>query len=103
MVVPGAVDLVTIDLLPEDTLILYVSPHRLNLQLYCARRTPARMALDVWPPFPIVMAAIDEDNIMATLEHNDRVCEVKLWFFFFKLAMRENLSNDAGAMQRSRH
>jgi hypothetical protein len=52
---------VTIDLLAEDTLleIFEFFTHRLNLQLYCTRRTPARTTPDVWPHFPIVMTSID--------------------------------------------
>ncbi len=39
--------------------------------------------LGVWPAFPIVIWDIlgfpaDEDNIIAALEHRDRVCEIKL-------------------------
>jgi len=44
----------------------------------------ARETLDIWPPLPIVLwqhdhLAWDMDNIMAALEHNDRVCEIKFW------------------------
>jgi len=81
---------VTIDLLAEDTL--------------CTRRTPARTTPDVWPPFPIVMTSIDyphpksgEDNTMAMLEHNDRVCETKLWFISSSL-WGKVLHSDAGAI-----
>jgi hypothetical protein len=44
----------------------------------------ARETLDIWPALPIVLwqhdhLTWDMDNIMAALEHNDRVCEIKLW------------------------
>jgi hypothetical protein len=44
----------------------------------------AQETLDIWPPLPIVLwqhdhIAWDMDNIMRTLKHNDRVCEIKLW------------------------
>src|SRR5258708_38633331 len=40
--------------------------------------------LGVWPPLPIVVWQNWEpswgiDNIMAALEHNDRVCKISLW------------------------
>ena len=39
--------------------------------------------LDVWPPLPIVIHHIagpkwGRDNIIAALEHNDRICQVSL-------------------------
>ena len=66
---------------------MFGSPRRLNLRLQCGTaRKPvrARGKLDIWPPLPIVLRqhdhlAWDMDNIMAALEHNDRVCEIKLW------------------------
>jgi hypothetical protein len=43
-----------------------------------------RKNLNFWPPFPIVLTAEcewddDKDNIPATLEHHDRVCDIKVW------------------------
>ena len=68
-------------------IIVFGSPLRLNLRLQCGTaRKPvrARETLDIWPPLPIVLWQYDHlswdmDNIMAALEHNDRVCEIKLW------------------------
>jgi hypothetical protein len=39
--------------------------------------------LDIWPPFPIViqeydLPILDMNNIVAALEHNDRICEICL-------------------------
>src|SRR5216684_3747626 len=62
--------------------VVFGSPCRLNLRLLCAEKTPVRETLAVWPPFPIVVRQFDYDdtwridNIMAALEHNDRVCEI---------------------------
>jgi hypothetical protein len=61
--------------------VVFGSPCRLNLRLYCTEKTPVREMLAVWPPLPIVVwrngdSAWDIDNIMAALEHNDRVCEI---------------------------
>jgi len=43
-----------------------------------------RETLDVWPALPIVifgdgLSTLGADNIIAALQHNDRVCEVGLW------------------------
>src|SRR5216684_2793975 len=57
---------------------VFASPHRLNLRLYCTRKRPVRM-LGIWPAFPIVIW--DSDNIIAALEHHDRVCEIRLTQF----------------------
>ncbi|KAH9991426.1 hypothetical protein BJV77DRAFT_529009 [Russula vinacea] len=32
--------------------VVFGSPRRLNLQLYCTARTPVKQTLDVWPLFP---------------------------------------------------
>ena len=63
--------------------IVFASPHRLDLKLYC---TPQRLVnsetLNIWPELPTVIAAVDmqskEDvtNIIAALRHRNRVCEI---------------------------
>ena len=63
------------------------SPRRLNLRIFCSEETriPVRENLDFWPPFPIVLT-VDyfrnsgklDDNILATLEHHDRVCQIEI-------------------------
>ena len=62
--------------------VVFASPRRLNLRLYCSKRRVREM-LCVWPAFPIVIwdsvnFLLDEDNIIAVLEHPDRVCEIQL-------------------------
>ena len=63
--------------------IVFGSPLRLNLQLLCTAGTPVRERLDVWPALPIRVrdegATSDLDNIIAALEHNDRICEIVLY------------------------
>jgi F-box-like len=59
------------------------SPLRLNLQLFCTPKTPVKDTLDVWPPLPLIVEgnmtlSSGMDNIIAALEHNDRVCRVSL-------------------------
>ena len=58
--------------------VVFASPVRLDLCLRCTSETPVRETLDVWPPLPIEIASWDSesydvDNIIATLEHPDRV------------------------------
>src|SRR5229473_4140722 len=64
--------------------IVFGSPLRLNLQLHCTEYTPVREMLAIWPPLPIIIRrdgeAWDIDNIVAALEHNDRVCEINLMY-----------------------
>jgi hypothetical protein len=73
--------------------VVFGSPRRLNLRLRSTESTPVRAALDIWPPFPIVLEVYicgffdllvesewdtwDTDNIIAALEHNDRICEIE--------------------------
>ena len=68
-------------------LIIFSSPRRLDLYLLCKPGTPVRKHLDIWPAFPIIMDYLsyylpmspdDDDNIIAALEHRDRVRCLKL-------------------------
>jgi hypothetical protein len=63
--------------------VVFGSPRRLDLRLYCNAKTPVRKMLDVWPPLPIVIVHIpgkwSDDSIIAALEHNNRICELVLW------------------------
>ena len=59
------------------------SPHRLNLQLCCTSKTPARDTLYIWPTFPLIVRCnmafpSGTDNIIAALGQSNRVCEVDL-------------------------
>jgi hypothetical protein len=70
--------------------LVFASRHRLDLRLLCTYGTPVMKTLDCWPPLPIVIrysdpmglrppsAEDDDDNIIAALQHRDRVCEVEL-------------------------
>ncbi len=63
--------------------VVFGSPLRLDLRLLCTQKTRVREMLGVWPPLPIVVWQNWEpswgiDNIMAALEHNDRVCKISL-------------------------
>ena len=65
--------------------IIFASPHGLDLRLVCTHRTPTRTSLDIWPPFPISISCpfwdLDDegqDNIIAALEHHDRVKQIDI-------------------------
>ena len=64
--------------------VVFGSPHRLNLRLVCSAKTPARDTLDVWPPLPLSIECYEitgsVDNIIAALEHSDRVHHIYLYF-----------------------
>ena len=65
-------------------IVVFGSPRRLDLRLPCLESTPVRETLDVWPRLPIVVVGtLNEesgvDNLVAVLEHNDRICELSLW------------------------
>ncbi|KAH9170821.1 hypothetical protein EDB89DRAFT_2071552 [Lactarius sanguifluus] len=72
--------------------IIFSSPRRLDLQLLCTHGTPVRENIGCWPAFPISieyhvywnpgsdkgLLPNDEDNVIAALEHSDRIRCVKL-------------------------
>ena len=58
--------------------VVFGSPRRLNLQLFCTHSTPVRETIDAWPLLPILVSGYGyeergADNIFAALEHNDRI------------------------------
>ena len=84
--------------------IIFQSPHRLNLQIRCPRRTPLKEYLSIWPAFPIVIDYVTKNagplhkpNIMAALEYPDRVCSVSLTLLD---KSRSHLENIVTAMQK---
>jgi len=63
--------------------IVFASPRRLSLKLYCTRqRLVNSKTLDIWPALPIVIVAKclqskeDVTNIFAALKHHNRVCKI---------------------------
>jgi hypothetical protein len=63
--------------------VVFGSPSRLNLRLHLRARTPVGKTLGVWPLLPIVISGNDNqewgvENIIAALQHNDRVRGVEL-------------------------
>src|SRR6266852_4412391 len=91
--------------------VVFQSQRRLNLRLLCTPETPARN-LDIWPPLPLVIhdsyqnGTSGVDNIIAVLEHNDRVCQIQVRYSlqldYFTNSMRKpfpelkNLQLDGG-------
>ena len=64
--------------------LVFRSPRRLNLRLFCRPKTPAKDTLDVWPALPLfvwgnMVLSSDMDNINAALGQSNRVDEVSLW------------------------
>ena len=69
-------------------IVVFGSPRRLALRIYCDYTTPVREKLHIWPLLPIVvrlsnwdMLCAQMNNIVGALEHNDRICECKLRLF----------------------
>ena len=64
--------------------VVFGSPHRLNLRLYCTNTTPVKDRLDVWPALPLIIEVCwafssGTDNVIAALEQSNRVCRVTLY------------------------
>ena len=87
--------------------VVFQSPLRLNLRLLCTHKSRARDILDIWPaPLPLIIHKIDNnfddessnvDNIIAALEHNDRVCKIQLCWFS---SSQFGYAKDSAAMQK---
>jgi len=64
--------------------IIFAWPNHLDIRVKCRSRTAAAKALDVWPALPISIRSKlkgddpDGDDIIAALEHRERITEVDL-------------------------
>ncbi|KAH9974390.1 hypothetical protein BGW80DRAFT_179481 [Lactifluus volemus] len=61
--------------------LVFASPRRLDLCIYCTDSTRVREKLEIWPPFPIKIFSESlnpGDNIIAALEHPGRVRQIWL-------------------------
>jgi hypothetical protein len=66
--------------------IIFESPRHLNLQILCTGGTLFKKSLGIWPDFPIAinyrgpsrLTSAMEDDVIAALEHRDRVCHIEL-------------------------
>jgi hypothetical protein len=64
--------------------LVFRSPRRLNLRLYCTPETPAKDKLDVWPALPLIVRgniSSGADNVIAALGQSNCVCGVSLRYF----------------------
>jgi F-box-like len=66
--------------------LVFGSPRRLYLKLYCTPKTPIKDTLDVWPALPLVVASDGHepflsctDNIIGALGQSNRVCRISLF------------------------
>ena len=64
--------------------LVFGSPRRLNLQLYCTPETPAKDTLDVWPALPLIIegsiySSSGTDNIITALGQSNHVCKIDLY------------------------
>jgi len=68
--------------------IVFASPRRLDLKLYCTRqRSVNSKTLDIWPELPIVIDALATESnayetIIAALGHHNRVCKIHYYGYF---------------------
>ena len=76
--------------------IVFTSPRRLNLKLYCTqRRLVNSKTLYIWPTLPIVVFSPDlqsnEDvtNVIAALRHHNRVCKITFYIEKFQDSLLE--------------
>jgi hypothetical protein len=62
--------------------LVFASPRRLNLRLFCKPDVPVRDKLDIWPALPLViqgwMFPSVVDNVIAILKRHDRVSTIDL-------------------------
>ena len=61
--------------------VVFGSPRRLDLKLYCTPKTPAKDRLDVWPALPLIIegnTVLSSSSIIAVLEQNVRVFHINL-------------------------
>ena len=90
--------------------VVFQSPLRLNLRLLCTPITPTRDALDIWPPLPLIIrcdifgthafnniSSVEVDNIIAALEHSDRVCRISLDYL---PSSQSNFVTNSAVMQK---
>ena len=67
--------------------VVFSSPRRLDLRLFCTNKRPVKKSLDIWPALPIYIYAYQHaqplplrgvTNILAALEQHNRVCGIRI-------------------------
>ena len=67
--------------------LVFQSPRRLHLHLYCTPKTPAKDTLDIWPALPLLVGGTMSskpgrmDNVIVALEQSNRIRQVSLLGF----------------------
>ena len=65
--------------------VVFSSPPCLDLQLCCTNKRPVKKLLDIWPPLPIYIYAVEKSplrgvtNILAALKQRNRVRGICIW------------------------
>ena len=92
--------------------VVFGSPGRLDLRLYCNEKTPVRKMLEVWPPLPIVIRVhaygpdddsdnpMNMDEVVAALKHNDRVCYLRFQYGYYSLSPNPQVERVLAAMHQ---
>ena len=83
--------------------IVFASPRRLDLKLYCTRqRSINSKTLEIWPALPIVVIAKHMEskeevtNIVTALSHHDRVCKI----YFYHQNFQDSLLKEFAAIDK---
>jgi hypothetical protein len=82
--------------------LIFASPNRLNLLLFCTQNSPVRALLDVWPAFPLAIQfeypKSEWDNpentfdiLVAALERRDRICQIHVRVTDLPYELREHI------------
>jgi hypothetical protein len=72
--------------------LVFASPRRLNLRLWCTPATSARMSLDVWPALPLIIhGGGPVVDVIAELEHSDRIHQIEIYLDRYTTREIENL------------
>ena len=66
--------------------VVFESPRHLDVQLHYTPNRQVKVMLDIWPTLPIHISADgyksarwdSEDNLIAALEHTDRICQIQM-------------------------
>ena len=73
--------------------LVFASPRRLNLRLCCRPVTSARISSNVWPALPLLIhgGGFSVDNVIAELEHSDRIRQIQIYIYPFTTREIEKL------------
>ncbi len=85
--------------------LVFASPRRLNLQLFCIPSRTAKKTLDVWPALPLLIrggvSKPSVDIAVAQLEHSDRIRLIALFCDSY-LGLEKHSDSNARAISGAR-